>query len=615
MSRVPINLPCNFHPESNIVTVCTVRECSMGNLLCPECIMYQPEHALQHKSSLQLLQTFLQKLPVQANEHRLDEKYIQEKIQEIETQAQNLEEELNVIIEQEFKRVDLLFQTISTKLKESLLLKILSNQNGTLSTIRHELYRLKDYRSPGSPESLSYIDTASPESLKKSIIDLINGNPQEEDLYRSITHIEGTLQTGKAAKGLRSEIFTSVSSLMNDIRGRFPDIFKSQETGVNQREVESIKNTQLFTSLPGKISGSTNDSYPRMQEYLKIGDFPPEEREHSKQYARVATSSTINHVAETIPILYGDRVYEDAVELKSEGEKITEKEAFTMLGSRMSPKNESARILSGNKKTRTLYAKINGILCVHPRYNMIKGVIEDFIDTHSLFEVSSNKYFIGTEESLKNGGLSMIIDGAGNVYFGEHDSLEFARNGILWTGEGEIYEGMWVNGKLEGFGKFESGDGETAYEGGFSGGLRHGEGVETRADGTVYEGCFEKGMKHRKGTYKWANGESYEGEFFENKIEGVGTYRWQDGTLYKGEWKNSMMDGKGLLIEQHGGRYLGDFRRDLKHGYGIYQWSDGWSYRGDWVEGYQHGIGVEIDPNKEQRVGEWERGTLVKWFM
>lgn len=626
-----VSLPCSLHPDSNIVTICTIRDCSMGNLLCPECIIHHPEHAVEHKSALQLLQGFLSKPLCLSADKLLAQKSLHEKLQIIESQTKSLAEELNMRIEEEFSRIDQELLAISTQLKKYLYTRILSNENGTFSTIKQEIQRLKVQKSPKSLEKRPFADQKDPEALKRSILETINESSREDEgLCKTIVEIERIFQNGKASKEIQEEVVESVNFILVEIQSQFADLFKRCSLVCHEKSMTTDSHPLTYCQVSlvpaDRTSGSTNDNcdslssnscQPRHEEpqSFDVG-FPPSNNKRATPQAMTTKFRYNPEIVDKPLEMFGVTLFQE--ENEESGKRDTssfENDEECVLYFKETQPSKRSTINGDQNMNVRLRAQVENIINTHPRTTIIKTLIKDFLLENSIFEINDGRYLVGTEDCLKNGGIALIVEETGQLYYGNQVDLERNNRGILFTSEGDMYEGDWARDKLCGFGKYESADGEIVYEGGFYDSQREGEGKETRMDGTIYEGEFSKGLKHGKGVYRWANGETYEGEFFENRIEGTGTYHWQDGTLYKGQWKDNMMHGKGLLVEQHGGRYLGDFNMDLKDGYGIYHWNDGWSYRGDWVEGYQDGIGVEIDPQKEQRVGQWERGTLIKWLV
>jgi hypothetical protein len=47
---------------------------------------------------------------------------------------------------------------------------------------------------------------------------------------------------------------------------------------------------------------------------------------------------------------------------------------------------------------------------------------------------------------------------------------------------------------------------------------------------------------------------------------------------------------------------------------GVCTYKDGTKYIGNMKEGNKHGVGIEITQEKEERMGVWKNGTLIRWI-
>ena len=199
--------------------------------------------------------------------------------------------------------------------------------------------------------------------------------------------------------------------------------------------------------------------------------------------------------------------------------------------------------------------------------------------------------------------------------------------------ENGYYEGFSKNGKREGYGMYLW-EGVGKYIGNWKAGIQTGFGFYLPNNGDQYVGYYKdgkmngKGYSAEEGTWTYGlfeNGEvTTEYHFYNNDIETgcvagdcenkYGRYVFESGGAFTGFFESGHFVF-GDYKFPNGDKYTGEFNSDNQfEGLGRMFFKSGSYYGGNWKNGERSGKGYYLNDNKEEFIGEWSKGELIKSY-
>jgi hypothetical protein len=625
------SMRCPKHEESYVMAVCTLPDCKEGILICPECSLENPEHAVAHKAFIEKLHLFLSKRAdklAKVNElsgvvqHKNE---ITQYLQEVNKHISDIDDKFSNYSKLIIQDMQIYLDNINAKVRELATSKDFAN----LPEIKERLVLLESLVNKHNNKQFPTVENPINIDMIQNMIQ----SDKDPEAFIDSDHVNSSLASVKSVleelqkKPLK---FNDVENYYGTLRASVSQYFKNILTETtNLKDLSSVpvfnwkeQSNGMFLSKNSDITNYSMPGNKPADALTNNGDISSNSKNQSSYQSATKDKSQKSSIAPDIM-----KVTQSKEDIELVFHKL--KQTLTAASSRLLDdvadtvwrcfSNNETFVSGLNDKLRTVKTEVLTNIEIPKRNSFVKDLFHKILTIipekeFTKIESKPSQYYHGALKNNLRDGVGLTVISGRSIYLGEYVNGIASGHGMKISEDGEFYEGRWEEGECQGTGYLCLSDSECEYYGEFSKSQKDGKGYEKRKDGTTYIGYFQNNIKDGNGVSIWAIGERYEGLFKENRIEGSGIYTWADGSIYIGDWKNSMMHGKGYLTDADGGQYVGDFKEDLKNGYGCFTWKDKWIYRGTWVKGVQNGIGIEIEPDGKQRLGQWSNGELNVWL-